>query len=333
VNSNAPETQVARIFEENDSYYLLGYQPTYPVDDGHIRRLEIRVARKDVTVHPSSRSFKAAIPQRTKTAVRATTRALAGLIPQSDLPLWLNVAAFAAPPPAKTPTVAVTLGVAAERDDESTEPQTINIEVRVFDPEGRKQFDSATHEVELVPGAPTALYDVVSRFDLKPGRYSVRASAHSVSRDRSGSVYADVTVPDFAKERLSLSHIAVSSARSNVAPAKAVDGVLPVLPTTRREFARGENVEAIALIYQGGKGPPVAAELHARILDANSQPVFERREAIDPSAFGPSGAYEYRLTLPAGRLEPGEYVLHISVAGSPPAVGRRDVRFRIAEKP
>lgn len=333
VNTNAPQHEVMRILQENSSYYLVGFRPTYPVDDGRIRRIQIRVGRKDVEVQPSSRSFKAAAPEPPRAAVPATTRALSGLIPQSDVPLRLSVGAFAASTTGRSSTAAVTIavGLTVERDDVSGEPESVQIEVRVFDPEGRKEFDSATHEMEVSPGGSRpVLYDVLSRFDLKPGRYAIRASAHNVSRDRSGSVYADITVPNYPKEAFSLSHVVVSSSAARVAPAGVVDGVLPLLPTTRREFWRGERVQTLARVYQGGKDALAPASLHVLIVNAANETVFERKENIQPAAFNSSRAFDYVLRLPTDTLAPGEYALRIDVAGSRRDSGRRGVRFRIA---
>ena len=222
VNSNTPPAEVKRIFEENQSYYILGFRPTYPLNDDHIRRLEIRIARKDVEVQPSARSFKSAAEPAARRGIAPTTRALADVIPQSDLRLRLNVAAFAVPGAGSgksTVAVAVTLGVTAERLDPGAAPEALDVEVRVFDPEGRKEFGEKAHRVELSPrSAGPKLYDVISRFDLKPGRYTVRASAHDQAIDRSGSVYTDFVVPDYRDSRFWLSHVAITSPGATLHP-------------------------------------------------------------------------------------------------------------------
>jgi hypothetical protein len=61
-NTNAPEMEIDRIFEENASHYLVGYQPTYPLADGRYRRLQIRVNREDVTVLPGDRRVRSPKP-------------------------------------------------------------------------------------------------------------------------------------------------------------------------------------------------------------------------------------------------------------------------------
>jgi hypothetical protein len=109
--------------------------------------LKIRVNRDDVSCSPSERKFEA--PRRSKKPKQqppAVTSALAGILPKSDIPLRVTVAPFSVParasrnaPPA---TVMVALGVPPRlAPDGSPVPDSVEIETRVFDGEGRKQID------------------------------------------------------------------------------------------------------------------------------------------------------------------------------------------------
>jgi VWFA-related protein len=333
VNSNTPQGEVKRIFQENSSYYILGFRPTYPLNDDHIRRLEIRVARSGVEIQPSSRSFKSSAEPAARRGLSPTTRALAGALPQSDVQLRVNVATFAATaaaPDRSAAAVAVTLGVTGERQDGNDAPATIDVEVRVFDPEGRKQFGEKTHRVELSPRtAGPKLYDVVSRFDLKPGRYTVRASAHNVSADRAGSVYADFVVPDYRDHRISLSHVVLTTQATTAAPADALTGVVPVLPTTRREFTPSDSLSGFVRIYQGGEKELQRAALTVRIVDSRERTVFEKRHALEPQHFDDRRALDFRFDLPLKELPAGAFVLELNVVGADRESSSRAVRFRI----
>jgi VWFA-related protein len=333
VNNNAPQAEVKRIFEENRSYYILGFRPTYPLNDDRTRRLDIRVARNDVTVQPSTRSFKAVAERPARRALSPTTRALADAVPQSDLQLRLNVATFAASASTRDRSaapVAVTLGLTAERQEGNAAPSTIDVEVRVFDPEGRKQFGEKTHRVELSPRtAGPKLYDVTSRFDLKPGRYNVRASAHDTSLDRSGSVYADFVVPDYRDYRFSLSQVVLTTPGSTTAPAVALTGVVPVLPSTRREFTPSETLSGFVRIYQGADKELQSAALTMRIVDSRERTVFERRHSLEPKQFGAERAMDFQFDQALKALQPGAYVLELTVTGADRETSSRAVRFRI----
>ena len=334
VNSNTPQSEVKRIFEENHSYYILGFRPTYPLNDDRTRRLDIRVARNDVTLQPSSRSFRSVAERPARRALSPTTRALADAIPQSDLPLRLNVATFAPPASAadrSAAAIAVTLGVTAELPQPGAPPQALDVEVRVFDPEGRKQFGEKTHRVELSPRDPgSKLYDVIARFDLKPGRYNVRASAHNAAIDRSGSVYADFVVPDYRDYRFSLSHVVLTTPASTAAPRDALTGVLPVLPTTRREFTPSDSLSGFVRVYQGGEKELQGAALTVRIVDWRERTVSEQRHSLEAKQFGAARAMDFQFEQALKDLQPGAYVLELNVVGSDRESSSRAVRFRIS---
>jgi VWFA-related protein len=50
VNNNEPERQVRTVLAESSSYYLLGVERPSPRNDGRLRRIEVQVARRGVTV-------------------------------------------------------------------------------------------------------------------------------------------------------------------------------------------------------------------------------------------------------------------------------------------
>ena len=50
LNTNDPTKQIEQIYQENQHYYLLGYQPSNPRTEGRFRKIEVRVNRPDATV-------------------------------------------------------------------------------------------------------------------------------------------------------------------------------------------------------------------------------------------------------------------------------------------
>jgi VWFA-related protein len=337
VDTNDPAGQVDRIFRENSVYYVLGYKATYSTDDGRSRRLRIRLNRDDVSILPSERKFDAPRrPKKTKTAPPAVTSALAGILPKSDVPLRVSVAPFSVPARASgsaPATVLVALGVQPRvAPDGSLRPDSVEIETRVFDGEGRKQIDVRRHTAQLTPRSEQAApyYDILSRLDLKPGRYNLRFATERRSDGKTGSVYTDIVVPDFAKAPLSMSGVAIEAVPGALPGAKEVVApILPVLPTTRREFADTDRVAAFVRIYQGGKKEPSEATLALKVIDSRDSVTFERVDALDASRFAQSRAADYRFELPMDRIPPGSYVLTLEASlGVGPAV-RRDVRFNV----
>ena len=89
---------------------------------------------------------------------------------------------------------------------------TVNLLVAALDPAGRpRKTKQLAVRLTLRPGAE-ATCEVLSRLEVPPGRYRLRVGATSAARNKSGSVFCDVDVPDFSKQPLSLSGVIVSAA-------------------------------------------------------------------------------------------------------------------------
>jgi VWFA-related protein len=336
VDDNEPVRFVPAIFEENSAHYLIGYKATYGLMDGRSHRLKIRVSRPDVTVFPSERLLLSKKPAPEKNAAAAPQpllRAISELVPRSDLQLAVAAAPFALPrgrdPRAPTTGVLAALRVTrpAPADRETEQLQVL---AKVFTPEGKElgtiRQDAA---VSLRPASRDAEFDVLTPLYLKPGRYNVRYSAHSARLDKTGSVYTDVTVPNFEKEKLSLSGVVVSGdPMPFAAPKDAFASIIPVVPTTQRAFARADRAKAFVRIYQGGKQPPGRAQVATRVTDRNGRGVWSKADAVGAEAFAKDRAADYTCDMPLGSLGPGAYLLTIEVTlGS--RTSRRDVRFSV----
>ena len=128
---------------------------------------------------------------------------------------------------------------------------------------------------------------MLSLLDLKPGRYLLRTSVHSPSRGKTGSVYADFTVPDFRKERLSLSGVVLSAMPAvRAAPKDAVAAVLPSALTAEREFTSAHTVEAFVRIHQAEKKPLLPVALRSSITDQAGHEVWMHTDQVTPGRFG-----------------------------------------------
>jgi VWFA-related protein len=315
------------IFEENASYYVLGYET--PKRGDQLRRIEVKVNRLDVTVR--TRSFWRP-PKEIRADATPRQRAdfsLSGIIPTSDIPMRLTLAPFASASRAGA-TVAIVVGM-SEAVPPSKTTGRVNLAIGAFTPQGDEratQRQEATVTLVPAPGK-TADVDVLSRLDLKPGRYSVRVGAYSGLSKQGGSVYADVDVPDFKNAPLSLSGIIVaSSAAPFTAPKDHLSKLFPVVPTTQRTFAPTDGALAFLRVYQAVKRTPVPAVLTASITDATGAVVARRARNIGAEEFGADHAVDHRLEIPSAALAGGEYLLTFTVVARD-ASARRDLRFAI----
>jgi VWFA-related protein len=331
VETNAPEARVEEIYTATSAYYLLAYEIQRP-DDGKYRRVEVKVNRPGVTVHarkgfvapPRARADAPKTPPR---EVSPLATAMAGFLPRGDVPMQVTAMPFAVPGKAEA-GVAIVARVRQPAVARRT-VQQVELLTTAFDTNGKAAGSKRqTARVVLLPSdTEAAQYDVLSRIDLKPGRYSLRVAAHNPAADKSGSVFIDVDVPDFRKDGLWLSGIALS-ARPGLAaaPREAVVDLLPVIPTTLREFVQDDEVSGFVQVTQGGARPLVPVRLEIRIVDAADAVVHRVQDTLESGMFAAVRFAEYQFEVPAQRLKPGPHLLTIEMTAAG-RTARRDVRF------
>ena len=328
------EAGVTQIFRETGSYYLLGYEPPAKKDTGYnmvggLREFEIRVKRADLAVK-SRRGYiatKAAAPPKNPPA--ASTSALAGVLPRADLPLRMSIAPFAVAGQPEA-LVAVTVGI-SEPNVIASVRDYIDLQVRAFTQSGKELAAVRSRVDARFASSRTgaSVSEVVSELRLKPGVYSIRASAYSERMAESGSVYADVEVPDFDKARLALSGVVLMAfpKPESVTPTPLAI-TLPTVPTTERDFPKSSIARAHVRVYQGGKTPATAVSIRTTILDEQSKSVLDRTETLDAARFDAARSADVRADIPVAQLAPGLHRLRIEVfAGS--TTTHRDVTFRV----
>jgi hypothetical protein len=212
--------------------------------------------------------------------------------------------------------------------------EVLDLLVRVFTPDGGDMGTDHQLARVSVPAAPDegarSRYEARTRISVpKPGRYELRASVHSAETDARGSIYVTVDVPDFRREKLSLSGVIVNALPRLPAPPEGpATDVTALGPTTERAFARDAVVTALLKAYQGGTRRLASISLSAVILDEGGKQVFERAETLAASQFAADRSAEYRLMLPMSTLAPGEYLLTITARLDETSV-QRDVKFLV----
>jgi VWFA-related protein len=324
---------VTAIFEENASYYVMGYQSTDRREDGKLRRIEVRVNRPDVDVRTRNgyQAAKAdATREKTAPAASPIGMALAGVLPRSDLPLQMSAVPFAVPGRRES-AVVIVVGVRQPiRQASGRTVERVDLQVSAFNVDG-KAFGSTRlqADVALRPDATgLAEYEVLSRLDLKPGRYQLRVAANLGSLSTSGSLYYDVDVPDVSSGPVSLFGLILSASPGPVVGAEdALRTILPVVPTARRTFTAGLMVSAFARVYQGGKAPLTSVAVRVQLRNASNELVMDRGEEFAPARFANARSADIRVEVPVAHLAPGEYLLTVE-AGARTTV-HRDSRFRI----
>ena len=334
--TNAPWELVPQMFRENSSYYVLGIRSTNLTRDGRFRRVTVRVSRPDAEVRARSGYYA---PQRERTLKPAKTpppsaldRAVAGGLPTGDLPMSLTVAPFAAAgvSSARGKNSATLIAIAGlDPESGGADKDVIEVRTAAFRSDW-KSAGSATQTLELSirPGEERPHHDLASRLDLAPGRYEIRVAVSNPATGRTGSAYASVTVPDFSKEPLALSGVVLENRSARVRAGGQAIALLPVTPTTVREFGNADRPTAFVRLYQGGKRALAPVRVTARILNEEDAAVFEETSTIPAGSFTAARSADYRLALPLTGLKPGQYLVSI-VAVAEKSSSQRDVRIAI----
>ena len=131
-----------------------------------------------------------------------------------------------------------------------------------------------------------ASYEVLARIDLPPGRYQLRLAAHNGTSGRDGSVFADVTVPDYSNLPFSASPIVLSATPGRQsAPKDLLTPLLPFVPTAEREFAKTDKVTSFLRLYQSGQKPVEAVNLSIRVRDSADQVKVDEKQTIAVARF------------------------------------------------
>jgi VWFA-related protein len=355
VRTNDPVPGITQALRENRSYYLLGYMPANRRTEGRFRKIEVKVNRPGVTVRTRSGYFEPRAAEEAKAARTAPPRAvdtsLSAVVPKFDeLPLHLTAAPFAIPGKRQA-GVALVLGVRHPTPSRVTRVvESVQVRADVYTPDGirrasrREKIPVTVNTVGM--GTPVG-YELLLRLDLLPGRYYVRVSAEASLQGiqlspsaprvalikpgedvatRSGSVYCDLDVPDFTGDALSASGLALAVTPAVVSgPKGRFASLLPVVPTTLRDFTRDDQVSAFMRVHQGTgqAAQPVTVDLTIR--DWRDVIVAHRSEVLAVERFNRGGA-DYPFDVPLGNLAPGPHLLRVEATlGS--RVVRRDVRF------
>jgi VWFA-related protein len=341
MNTNDWEPGLSDVFAENSSYYLLAFEPAVTTADGKLHKIKVEVRRPGAEIRtrtgywaprpdPPSSKRSTATPETAELA-----NAVGGLLPSTGLPMQVALTPFAAPG-GRRATVAVVLsvrqpipaGAASSRVVETTELLT-----SAFTPEGDPR-GARRHTARVVLRTNVrgdAVYEVLGRIDLAPGRYRLRLAAHNAARGLTGSVYADVDVPDYEKLQAVLTPVVFGAWPGRVsAPRDLFAGLLPFVPTAERNFHPNDRITALVRLYQSGARPIERADVTIRVRDRDGAVVLSEAQAFAPHQFIGSALRWTDITfdVPALRMAAGPYLLTFDVALGDTSITRH-VRFEV----
>lgn len=329
VRTDSFERAVENIFSEYQSFYVVGFQSASARQDGKFKEIDVRVARPGVTVLARGGYFATEAGTPVKSTAAGLDAAVNGWTPNTGLPLQVAAAAFATPN-RKSAAVAIVLGVRHSTAGGVAGSEKAVMLLRAFTPDGR---EVASHRVSadivLRRGSqPTVYYELLARLELPPGRYLLRLASEVGRQRQTGSVFHEITVPDFGEAPVSLSDVVLSTVPElHAAPRGALAGLLPVVPTSNRQFPRTIRLSAFGRVYQKERDAPSTASVTATVVSAFGAEVAKFDHTLGPERFK-SGDAEYSLDIPVSALVPGQYLLTVQAAAGA-ATAARHVRFQV----
>ena len=350
VNRNDFTTAFQRIVDDNSSYYMLGYYSSNDRRDGRFRKIEVRLKNRPGLVVRARKGYVA--PRGRAPETKAATKdgpspelkeVLESPLPLPGLPLAVTAAVFKGPAQKGSVVISTFVhgGALPFTDEKGMFKNDLEIVGIATDDKG-KSFSTDRNTVNLNMKPDTANrvkatgFRVIQSLDLDPGRYLLRVAVKEGNTRKAGVVTYDLEVPQFAKEPLTMSDIALTSALSGAAPTirpkDPLEKLLPGPLTTYREFPSIDEIALFTEVYDNIKQSH-KTEIVATVKAEGGQTVFETREEHDSSELaGAAGGYGFQTRVPLGKLAPGLYVLRVEATarvGDRNTVSKETV-FRVA---
>lgn len=345
VNTNFVVDGFARILQDNSTYYLLGFYSTAP-RDGKFHKLTVRAKRPGLQVKARAgyHAEKAGAAAPTPSGAADMGRMLRAAIPVAGLPMRVSMPSFKSTKEQAVVLMAVDVPADVFRFEPAGDLSSEDLELvyQVVEPGSKVQLaDSQTVEMRLKPDTRARVeqrgFRVVIPVKVKPGRYQLRLAAKTKNGARSGSVFADLLVPDFFDERLVWSGASLTSATAAGVPTRPADAatakMIPLMPSAARAFTAGDTLALYAEAYDNDTRGPHGVDLTAAIRDETGKVLVSTSEERSSAEIGGGrGGYGFRVDLPLKGLPPGSYVLTLIARSraSGNATATRDIPFAIS---
>ena len=346
VDSNDISAAFGRIAADNSRYCVLGYCSTNERRDSRFRKIEVRLSRPGLIVR--ARKGYVAPNGNTSTSNAGDGPGSAALLAAAidrALPtngLGLAATAIALKGTTQTPAVAIAVdasgrGLNFARKGGKFEGD-IELSVIALDYEGRvRGRDRITMTLELTPDTYGRVTDtgfrMLSKLNLPPGRYQLRVAARETAGGQLGTVFHDLDVPDFAAAPLSMSQMLLTSLARNTVPTLRVDqlkDLVPVLPSTAREFTTNDELILFAEVYDRVT-PPHHVDTTATVPTEDGRVVFQHHQESSSGGPGSEGGFGYVARVRLNGMPPGLYFVSVDAVSRLTEGGRatRRVPFRI----
>jgi VWFA-related protein len=347
VNMNSLTDTFTRIMETNSRYYVLGYYPPTHARDGRFHKIEVKTKRPGVKVmarrgYGSPRGRTAEERKRDDEARRLkearrpnadkTTPALREVLTSPLQQSGLNFTVQAAPFKNNQKEASIALAIELDGDKltysapDAKGNVANKVELSFY---GLNEVGKALAGTQMVldltlrpetrDRVKTFGVRVNPRISLPPGRYHFRIGAREAVGGLTGSVFYDLEVPDFRKEKLMLGGILLASASAqdtpSIQPDPVVAKVMPAPATSRRVFPRRDLLAIYTEVYDNiESAQPRHIDIAARLIAENGTEVFAVRDDLTNGGAPPQkpwSIYGYKTEFALKDIPPGRYALRV----------------------
>ena len=332
VRTNDIPGALARIANENSTYYLLGYPTDGSRSPGKFRKVEVRVKRPGLQVRvrrgyaPAdpktlARTREAEAKAGTSPALRA---ALNNPLPVGDLPVRVFAAPFKGAGKNASVLLAIEIDSGGLRFEERNGLFNEKVEVSIVavDYQGKvRGGDRQTLDLNLKPDTHRMItarggVRLLSRLDLPPARYQIRVGVHEAVGNAIGTVPYDFEVPDYSKTSFSLSGLLLTSSAAGIfatpRPDAQLKDVLPGPPIATRVFDRRETITFRAELYDNANRSAEIVDFTTSVrAGSDGRVVFRSSDERTVEVGNTPRTEAYSGDIPLKDLAPGVYVLRV----------------------
>ena len=347
VNTNSLTSTFNRIVEANSRYYVLGYYPPTHPRNGRFHKIEVRAKRQGLRVaarkgYGSPRGRSAEERKRDEAAKRArdakrpdgdkTSVELREILTSPLQQSGLNFAVHAAPFKNTQKEASVALAIEIDGNRLQYSPPDAKgmvanqIELSFYGISELGKAMAGTRSVLDLTLRPETRERVASfgvrvnpRISLPPGRYHMRIGARDAVEGKTGSVFYDIEVPDFRKEKLMMGGLLLTSSLAQQTPSIQPDPVLskvmPGAATSRREFSQSDVLALYTEIYDNMNSDQARrVDVSLRMLAETGAEAVAVRDELVNGGVPPRKAwdiYAYSRQFALKNVAPGRYVLRV----------------------
>lgn len=334
-NTNDLGNGLTPAIKETSTYYLLAWKPDAESQkQGRFRNLEVKlIGHPDLTVRvrkgyfdldPPAPITAKAPPAQTKPATTQLRESIAAAYPTRDLPILLSADYYDLPN--KGPTISTAIQIPGEflvfyeRPDGKIQA-AVDLTAVYFDEKGVSKASFTERIVTTAPSleqAKTYSSDITYTYPahLPPGIYQVRVAARDDKSGRIGAAHAWVEIPDLSDKKLAMSSLLLGERTQSMMTNVSNPGSNPIALSASHRFKRESTLRFLVFAYNmslspANQKPDVVVQ--TQVVRDDQPVVTTALRKVSTDGVLDLTRLPYAAEIPLAELQPGRYVLHVSV--------------------